>query len=425
MTTCQKNIYPAESADVKHFISGEKKRNDHYLHAVIRFDRNVDIGLLKKAVQATFKAVPLLTCRFVESDRKAFWEDAEWTADDMVFLIKSTDRERDVQDNLVIKPDEKVGPQLRITVIRDEEADTLAIILNHMICDGGGIRDYLYLLSKCYSAFAVDPDHAIVDMPDPGLRSIHQVFGSMSPEQMGRIRNAELQSYPQSEKDHLPLTGDAQHPFIITHQLPAAQFDLIKDYAKTRGATVNDALFAAYVCALSDALKTDRIVLDCPVNIRAYLPKGHQPGICNLTSNIICAVPSHAGESFDEALMSVKKVMDQQKGNLEPLKVYWDLEEVYQTLPLSEAKKRFPQIYSIPFNGMTNIGILDDKQLYFNGLRVEDALISGSIKYAPYFQIAVTTFRKAMTFSTNFHGTDDDYRWLDNFVNKMIGYFPK
>lgn len=423
--TYQKKIYPAESADVKHFISGQKKRNDHYLHAVIRFDRSINIDLLKKAVQATFKAVPLLACRFVESDMKAFWEEASWTAEDMVCFIETTNREKTVQENLVIKPDEKSGPQLRIAVVREKGLDTLAVILNHMVCDGGGIRDYLYMLSKCYSRLADGQKAEFAGMPDPRLRSIHQVFDNMGPEQLDGIQNAKLQSYLQSEQDHLPLTGNDQHPFIITHQIPAGQFDIIKDTAKEQGATVNDALFAAYVCALSDALRTSLIVLDCPVNIRAFLPTGYAPGICNLTSNIICAVPSHAGESFNEALMSVKKVMDQQKGNLEPLKVYWDLEEVYQTLPLSEAKKRFPKIYSIPFNGMTNIGILDDKQLCFSGLHIEDVFISGSIKYAPYFQIAVTTFRKAMTFSTNFHGTDEDYHWLDEFVNKMISYFPK
>lgn len=425
MATRQKHRYPAESADIKHFISGEKKRNDHYLHAVIRFDRTVDVDLLRNAVQATFRAVPLLTCRFVESGEKAFWEEAGWTAREMVSLIESTDREKDVQAHLVIKPDEKAGPQLRITVVREKNADTLAFIMNHMICDGGGMKDYLYLLSQCYSVLAAGLDHPMPDMPDPELRSINQVFSGMSREQKDRIRQAQLSPYVQSERDHLPLTGDEHHPFVITHQVPAEQFDSIKDYAKRRGATVNDALFAAYVCALSDALSTDLIVLDCPVNSRAYLPKDYRPGICNLTSNIICAVPSHAGESFDEALASVKKVMDRQKGSLEPFKVYWDLEEVYRTLPLPEAKKRFPKIYSIPFNGMTNIGIIDDRILSFKGLHVRDAFISGSIKYAPYFQIAVTTFRKAMTFSTNFHGTEADREWLDRFVKRMIGYFPK
>ncbi|RYM04942.1 hypothetical protein EWH99_07980 [Sporolactobacillus sp. THM7-7] len=423
MPVHQRKTYPAESADIKHLISGQKKRNDHFLHGVIRFDRPIDILLLKKAVRATFKTVPLLTCRFIETEDSARWEEAGWTEDDMVYLAETNDREQEVQKNLVIKLDETAGPQLRITVIRENDGDTLVIVLNHMICDGGGIRDYLYMLARCYTTLADGAD-PVPNLPDPGSRSINQVFDHMTQEEIRQIKNAPLHGYKQTEKDHLPLQGDGANPFIMTHKVSAEQFATIRSYAKKHGATINDALFAAYVCALSRELDTDLIVLDCPVNLRPYIPENVQPGLCNLTSNIICAVPTHTGESFDEALRSVKKVMDKQKTSLDPLKVYWALEDIHRRYPLSEAKERFPKVYRIPFNGMTNIGIMDERQLRFADLHIEETYLSGSIKYAPYFQIAVTTFRKAMTFSTNFHGTEDDYRWLDRFVKRMIGYFP-
>lgn len=423
----QQKIFPAESADIKHFVSGQKRRNDHYLHASIHYEGHVDIGLLKKAVTATFQAVPLLSCRFEENTQKADWIEAGWTAEDMIKVVYTDDRNQTIHDHLVIKLDEKTGPQIRITVIRDEQSDTLAIVLNHMVCDGGGFRDYLYLLSKCYSFFEGHPgvDKLPFEMPSPENRSIHQVFDHMTGQQMQEILNATLHSFPQSDLDHLPLTGNEDNPFIITHRVSAERFNTIKNYAKERGATINDALFAAYICALSDALKGERIVLDCPVNIRAFLPKDYLPGICNLTSNIICAVPRKSGITFDESLSLVKRVMDEQKGSLEPLKVYWELEKAYETLPLEEAKKKFPEIYRIPLNGLTNIGILDKESLKLGKLDPIDAYISGSVKYKPYFQIAVTTFCKAMTFSTNFHGTQSDYEWLDQFVHRMISYFPE
>lgn len=424
MAAASKRTYPAESADIKHYISGQKKRNDHYLHAVIQFDRPIQFELLKKAVQATAKAVPLLSCRFVETEEEAYWQEAGWKPQDMVYLINTDDREKTLYENLIVKLDEKKGPQLRLAVVRDTQGDSLAIVMNHMVCDGGGIKDYLYLLSRCYTSLHDNSDDDLQKLLFPGRRSINQVFDAMTDSQLEKIKNAELHQHLQSGKDRLPLTGDENRPFIITHKISSNQFDTIKNYTKQRGATINDALFSAYVCALSRTLETSRIVLDCPVNIRTFLPKDVQPGICNLTSNIVCAVPATAGESFDKALQSVKEVMDTQKGSLEPLKVYWDLEQTYQTLPLQEAKKHFPKIYSIPFNGMTNIGILDDRQLRFGDAQPIDAYISGSIKYTPYFQVAVTTFRKEMTFSTNFHGTKEDYEWLDHFVNQMIGYLP-
>jgi NRPS condensation-like uncharacterized protein len=426
MNVSNPGAYPAESADVKHFISGQQKRNDHFLHAAVRLDGESDIDLLIKALTALFPAVPLLTCRFQTDRNKAEWIDAGWTAEDMIHLVKTDNREQTLQEHLVIKLDALKGPQAQITVIRESGKDTLAFVFNHMICDGGGFRDFLYLFSRSYTYFANHPAARELpySLPDPGKRGINQIFDAMDSRQMEEIWHAARHSYAQTDKDHLPLTGDAHRPFIIHHKVDRNRFQWVKDYAKKRGATINDALFAAYVCALSEVLPVETVVLDCPVNARAYLPEGAVPGICNLTSNYICAVPRLEKPSFDEALRQVKLVMDKEKESLAPLNVYWELEEVYQKQPLEEAVKAFPKIYRIPINGMTNIGVLDPDQLNFGPCQAIDAFISGSIKYAPYFQVAVTTFNGEMTFSTNFHGTDRDHVWLDHFVDRMIGFFP-
>jgi NRPS condensation-like uncharacterized protein len=422
------NSYPAESADIKHFLSGEQKRNDHVLHAVIRYDGLLAIDLLKQAVAMTLRAVPLLTCRFVINRQRAFWQQTDDTVDEIVRFVETEQREEAVRKNLVIKPDATRGPQMRLSVIRCDGIDTLVIVLNHMICDGGGFRDYLYLLASCYSALASrrkTGDPAVVVLPDPSRRSIDQVFNQLNPEQLKRVKMAAIESAPQSEKDALPLVGDDRCPFILTHDVAADRFDTIRRYAKSRGATINDALFAAYVLALSEVLSTETIALDCPVNLRAYLPKHYLPGICNLTANILCTLPNRSGASYDDVLLEVSRIMNRQKQNVEPLKVYWELEHIYRTLPLAEAVKKFPRIYRIPLNGLTNIGILDDDKLKCGNRVAEDAFISGSIKYKPYFQIAVTTFRKKMTFCTNFHGNEKDRRFLDRLVKRMIDFLPR
>ncbi|MFT8362333.1 MAG: condensation domain-containing protein [Sporolactobacillus sp.] len=417
--------FPAETADIKHFVSGLKQRNDHYLHAIIDLDAPVDIDILKRAVFDTFAALPLLRCRFVYTDEKAWWEDAGWTEADMIHLVNTDNKTEAIQQQLTVHLNEQEGPQIALSVIRGSGGDTLTIVMNHMVCDGGGIRDYLYLLASSYTSAQQGDELASNCIPPRGRRSFQQVFDHLSTDQLKAVQAAAVDHYPQSAQDHLPLQGDPNHPFLIHHRIPPERFLSIKNRAKRMNATINDALFAAYICAIADVLSVEQIVLDCPVNARAYLPKDYQSGFCNLTTNIICAIPAHHGECFDEALKSVKKVMDEQKDSLTPLKVYWDLDQAYDTLPLKEAINEFTNIYKIPINGMTNIGILDAAKLCFGSIRAIDASISGSIKYAPYFQIAVTTFNQAMTFSTNFHGTEKDYAFLDGFVKKMISYFPE
>lgn len=427
MNVSNPTLYPAESADVKHFISGQQKRNDHFLHAAVRLNGETDVALLKKSLTALFPAIPFLTCRFQADRNKAQWIAAGWTADDIVKLVETDNRERALENHLTIKLDELTGPQVRITVIRDSGCDTLTFVFNHMICDGGGFRDFLYLFSRSYNYFADHPAAGQLpfSLPDPEKRGMNQVFDAMNRQQMNEIQSAALHSYAQTDKDHLPLSGDAARPFIIHHKVDRNRFKWVKDYARQHGATINDALFAVYVCALSEVLPVETIVLDCPVNARAYLPEGTVPGICNLTSNYICAVPRLAEPNFDTALKQVKQVMDKEKVSLAPLKVYWELDDAYHRLPLEEAVKAFPKIYRIPVNGMTNIGIIDPGQLNFGRCFPVDAFISGSIKYAPYFQVAITTFNGEMTFSTNFHGTEKDHDWLDRFVDRMIGFLPE
>lgn len=64
--------YPAEPSDVKHYISGEKMKNDHHLHTVLTFDNHLNIDVLKKAVMQSTKKLPLLLCHFKETKKGAF-----------------------------------------------------------------------------------------------------------------------------------------------------------------------------------------------------------------------------------------------------------------------------------------------------------------------------------------------------------------
>ena len=75
---------------------------------------------------------------------------------------------------------------------------------------------------------------------------------------------------------------------------------------------------------------------------------------------------------------------------------------------------------------MTNIGIIDKNKLVFDGLRIKDTFICGSIKYKPYFQIAVTTFDNEITLSINFCGTEGDKikitEFLATFDNELLHF---
>ena len=69
---------------------------------------------------------------------------------------------------------------------------------------------------------------------------------------------------------------------------------------------------------------------------------------------------------------------------------------------------------------VTNIGIIDQTDINFNNIPVEDAFVTGAISLEDYFSMGYSTFQKVMTFSIGYQGGEVQ-------VNKniQIGYLPQ
>lgn len=236
--------YPAEPSDVKHYISGEKMKNDHHLHTVLTFDNHLNIDVLKRAVMQSTQKLPLLLCHFKETKKGAFWQESVFSAEDLVFLVETQAPETEVDRALVTKLSTENGPQICFTVVRTESTDQLVIIMNHMLADGAGFKEYLYLLSELYSNLLENPDYAA--NLSLGSRSLKQVFDQLSRKEIKSIFT-EKTKQKAVHNPTLPLKGDPKNPKIIWTKLPKENFSQILHYAKEHDATVNDVLFATMV----------------------------------------------------------------------------------------------------------------------------------------------------------------------------------
>lgn len=89
---------------------------------------------------------------------------------------------------------------------------------------------------------------------------------------------------------------------------------------------------------------------------------------------------------------------------------------------LFKAKKINESFSNAPI-AFTNIGVLDKSRLTFGRVNITQAYMTGSIKYTPYFQLAVSTFDDQATLSVNLYGTQSDRykvsRFLDGIVHKL------
>lgn len=143
--------FKAESFDIMQYFYGAV--HEPLIHCLIEFFGHVDEKALKKAVTISAQALPMIQCCFNYRSRKPYWEYKGFRGEDMVQLINQEGNTEDYRNKLLgATIDISSQPQLKIIVSREKVSDTLCIIINHMICDGGGFKEYLYLLSNLYKS---------------------------------------------------------------------------------------------------------------------------------------------------------------------------------------------------------------------------------------------------------------------------------
>lgn len=413
----KKNIrFRAEIWDQMQFFF--KPYNDHQLHAVIYLKGLLDPGLMRKAVLLSMEMVPLLASRFVIGRFHPHWEKMESHEQmEILSVVESESPEGQIDRFITGKTDEMAGPQLKLKIVRSEGQDTLCIILNHMVCDAAGFKEYLYLLGALYGELETGAGE--VTEYRNGSRSSKQIYRYMS------LRDRMRLLFKPNGYDHdrltFPLDGQEidRSPFILRQAFVEERFRLLKAYAKERGVTVNDVIFAAYyraLCKTLDLREGESLTVPCMVDLRRYLPGKKADGICNLTSNIICNIGPDIGSTFHETVMKIGAEMKAQKDRYPGMGGLALLHSLFNVMPFSTIRKFMKERFQNPMIGITNIGIIDSERLVFGKVPVDDAFITGSIKYPPYFQLALTTFRERITFTIAEYGTEKDRKRIGEFL---------
>ena len=152
------------------------------------------------------------------------------------------------------------------------------------------------------------------------------------------------------------------------------------------------------------------------VDLRRYLPNNRAEAICNLSSMIICNIGPEIGANFTETLLKVKQAMHAQKKGYPGLHGLSTLNALFKFLPFATVRKLIKQKFVNPLIAITNIGIIDSGRLVFGKIPVADAFMTGSIKYPPYFQLALSTFNNTITFSVNLYGSEYDRELIQKFL---------
>lgn len=407
--------YKVEAWDSLQHLFKVKKINDHTLHFFAAFESKLDYSRLQKSLTVSAEAFPLIKCRFNENGKRPYWENCSYTADEMLSLIETADVDNAVDQFLVSEVNALTGPQIKLGVIRNTQADTLVILMNHMLCDAAGFKDYLYLLSSIYNNMGRDADF---HPPVSGSRRLSQINRMFSLKDRIKILFSK-NDMSTHDPARFQLEGDLNNPFIEIRSIPEKVFLRLKEYAGNHNATINDMILTAYIRTLYETFGY-AFAIPSTVDLRKYLPSHKAEGICNLCTNLTCDIGSDIGISFEDTLLKVRDSMNKEKSSKACLKSISMLEKVFDVLPYKLAESIVNKSFNNALIAFTNIGIIEENRFCFDELKIKNTYMTGSVKYSPYFQLAVSTFDNKPVLSVNLFGSEADRDKISAFLDKVV-----
>ena len=386
----------------------------------IDFEGHIDTGTLKQAVTSSIQAVPLIGCCFDDSQNRPRWVEKNFSGEDMVAVVEADDDANEQIARLFSSGiDFAKEPQLKIFLVRKNTGDTLCVIISHIVCDGMGFKEYLYVLSNLYTKLKHNESIAY---PMLYARGIKPLFGKVTLKEKIRILLSRFDAYdPANQKEQQGVSFDEtnREPRMETRNIPTVEFARLKIFAKSNNATVNDILMAMFARAFCKNSGTGKIMLPSTIDLRKFIPTGTNYGVSNYASNCMCHISVKSEDSLADTLRQVSNQMRTHKAGNSILKsvLLWDM--AVRFLPYGFLKRNFTKIVPFPKISFSNLGVIDEALLCFDRAPIESAYLTASVKSDPYLQITASTCHGRCTLSCNFYGSNHDKEWVDRILDDI------
>ena len=380
------------------------------IRGCIRFNGKLQDSKLRHAIEKLALTYPILLCKY--KVQKGTWvTDSHASCEDLLTIISAKNDFSTLEiDSLLTSLKIGIDLPLKIYWICGEEKDSLCIIASHLLCDGRGFEQLLYLLAELYSGTEIKEQ---INRD----RSFSQVINRFSMGQKIRILCSKTQKHS-STKLHLPLNESSRTPNLITKQISISKLEQYRSCTNKYRPSINDILLAAYLLTLHDMFRWNNITIPCPVDLRKFSTDARN-SICNLTGNYYCHINLNDNSTFEEICREITTQMHTQKNSNSCLKEPMLLHILYHILPLSIVKELLSRAISVPVTSYTNLGKMDEKLLVFQGVSISDTFIATADKPVPYFQLAASTYKDKCTLSVCTYASGKSFDVLCSVVDKI------
>ncbi|MGM9681662.1 MAG: hypothetical protein ACI3XR_09180 [Eubacteriales bacterium] len=392
-------LYPVQPLDLMQWIN--TKYHDPFIHEWIEFEGRLDTEKLIRAVDQLAEVFPLLKCHY-DRENNTYVENGHCSGGDLLRIDDSADRNALLTEAL--DTDQKL---VQLTLSRN----TLVITISHMICDGSGFKQLIYLLCDFYnSKGGKSPDNLMI-------RAFSQLTGELT----GRtaITLKMLISMMGNFKSRpVYAKGEQENIYVIERTVPREIMTKVHGLAKKQGATLNDVFLTAYARALEKRYGLKKINIPCTVDLRKYAKTG--TGIGNLTGTYNLNIKMKDGAGFGETLADASAVMQKQKKTKNDIAGPMLLVSKYEKSTLEQFLKLYGGMETSASADYTNLGVLDDQKLVFDGATVKNAIGYSGLNKAPSFQIAVSSFRGETTVTSLVRCGKEEKKKVDLLLDTVV-----
>ena len=385
-------MYPALELDLLEALDLSIRQPVLYFQLQIR--PQISIDKLSKAVAQCIQFMPEWACHYDEATH-CFMSLSSYN---IIFEVEDFDFSTwDITKH----------PQLQIQIKHHSTFDELRIGCSHILSDGNGAMQFLYLICTCYNQIPI---------------TIHNERNLAS---LSFIKTKKPQrKKPKSEIIKPNINHDDHfHTSILTEQIP---IHCIQNIANTNQVTINDVCMCAYLLALYDVYHQSSITIPCPVNLRAFLSNCPDTSITNFTGDYAVTIHDIPHKHWQEILQDIHIQMKEERLRNDSLKEIKWYHTLYSLLPISWIQFLAKKVFHNPMISYTNVGRIHDTQLQLDDCEIVNAYVITALRRYPSFQISVSTYKNTCTISANVQADDHELleaeQLLSNTIHKIYSF---
>lgn len=396
-----------------------------YMDRMARFELDYDFEVSEEAFKnvmvCCFETAPFLHSQVIKSPLTPYWRVCDYNIDEAVTVKHVDDIDETKEEFFSKEIPLNSNVQINIGVFYNNSKTYILFIWNHMCFDGGGYKSFWMDVCKNYSDYVLKGISPVNF--STGSRKYTEVYKDLDKASKKEAKK-QFANISHRDKHRFPFENDdiTNNVIIGSTTVESETFSRAKAYAKTKGATVNDLLLAAYIDALSKIAgygENEGISVSSATDLRRYIKDPSSIGYTNHVSFIHCAI-DRKGKDIRETLEIVanktKEIKSDPYMGLHGLPL---LNIGYKTMVYLQAEAVVKLFYRNPTLSVSNVGAIDTKAFSLAGNPPFSAFVAGAAKNKPCAVMTALSINGTLKASMCLHGTEQDKKLLDKFFNEF------